>query len=118
MRPGARTPEELETLLEDALLTRNLQALCDMFENGGVLVAGGPAREAHGVQAIRRLAQAILDTDQSYIAEPLRVLQAGDTAMVLANGGINVVRRGSDGSWRYAIALLADEYTTPKEEQR
>ena len=117
MRPGARTPEELETLLEDAVLTRDPQALSDIFEEGGVLVAGSPAREAHGPDAIRRLARAILQSGLSYLPEPLRVVQARDTAVVFANGGINVVRRGNDGGWRYAIALLAHEHTIPNEEE-
>lgn len=116
MRPGARTPEELETLLEDAFLTRDPQALCDIFEQGGVLVGGSPAREAHGSEAIWRLARVIFQNGSSYLAEPLRVVQARDTAVVLANGGINVVRRGSDGGWRYAIALLAPEHTIPNKE--
>lgn len=117
MRPGARTPEELETLLEDAFLNRDPEALRDIFEQGGVLVAGNPAREAHGPEAIWRLARAMFKSGLSYLAEPLRVVQARDTAVVLANGGINVVHRASDGGWRYAIALLAHEHTIPTEEE-
>ena len=117
MRLGARTPEELETLLEDAFLNRDPQAVCDLFEQGAVLIVGEPAREARGSEGIGRLARAILASDRRYIAEPQRVVQARDTAVVLANGGINVVRRGSDGEWRYAIALLADKHTTPKEKE-
>lgn len=118
MSPGARTPEELETLLEDAFLTHDPQALCDIFEQGGVLVAGSPAQEAHGPQAIRRLAKAILQGGLSYLPEPLRVVQAQDTAVVFANSGINVVRRGNDGAWRYAIALLAHAHTIPNEGEK
>lgn len=121
MRPGARTPEELETLLEDAFVTRDPQALCDIFEQGGVLVGGDPAREAHGPEAIWRLAGAMLESGWSYLAEPLKVVQARDTAVVLANGGINVLHRGSDGGWRYTIALLAHELTpqpTREEEEK
>ena len=117
MRPGARTPEELETLLEDAFLTRDGRALCEMFEEGGVLVAENPAQEARGRQEIGRLAKVILKGEQSYIAEPLRIVQARNTAVVVAAGGINVARRGRDGNWRYAIALLAHEHTPAKEEE-
>ena len=106
MTPGARTPEELEILLEDAFLTRDDRALREMFEQGAVLVAGQPPREARGADEIGRLARAIWESERNYIAEPLRVLQARDTAMVLANGGVNVLRRGTDGGWRYAIALI------------
>ena len=38
MRPGARTPEELETLFEDAFVVRDRDALAQLFEDGAVLV--------------------------------------------------------------------------------
>ena len=117
MRPGARTPEELETLLEDAFLNRDAQAVCDLFDPGAVLVAGTPPKEARGSERIGHLAEAILASDRSYVAEPQRVVQARDTAVVLTTDGINVVRRGSDGGWRYAIALLAHKDTIPTEEE-
>ena len=112
--PGARTPEELETLLEDAFVTRDPAAVAGLFERGAVLVAGdgrpggreGPA--ARGPAAIARLAAALWARDRTYVADPRRVLQARDTALVVAGrGSLTVVRRGSDGAWRYAIALLS-----------
>jgi hypothetical protein len=63
-----------------------------------------------------RLATAIWEGGQTYVAEPRRVVQARDTALVLADGAINVVRRGSDGAWRYAIALLSLDPVPTKEE--
>jgi hypothetical protein len=116
MRPGARTPEELETLFEDAFVIRDREALAQLFEDGAVLVAGGGLQEARG-EEIARFATAMWERDRTYLAGPLRVLQARDTALVLAEQGINVVRRGSDGAWRYAIALLSLDHTTTKEEQ-
>lgn len=47
------------------------------------------------------------DGDRTYLAGSGRILQAGDTAVLLGGSGINVLRRGEDGSWRYAIALLS-----------
>ena len=41
------------------------------------------------------------------IAAPRRVLQAREITLIVGDGAINVARRGSDGAWRYAIALLA-----------
>ena len=38
MRAGARTPEELETLLEDAFVLCDQQALAQLFEPGAMLV--------------------------------------------------------------------------------
>ena len=52
--------------------------------------------------------------DQTYLADPRRVLQARTTGLVLTRHGINVVRRGTDGSWRYAIALLESNDTNER----
>jgi hypothetical protein len=46
-----------------------------------------------------------------YLADPRRVFQARDTALLLGDGVINVARRGTDGSWRYAISVLHDSQT-------
>jgi hypothetical protein len=53
----------------------------------------------------------------TYVAAEPRVLQAGDTALVLTPEGIGVARRHDDRAWRYAIALLSFDHTTAKEEQ-
>ena len=116
MKPGARTPEELETLLEDAFVTRDAAALRGMFADGAVLVARDGLREARGAEEIARLATALCEGDGTYLAEPRRVLQTRDTALVVAEHAINVVRRGSDGAWRYAIALLALDSIPTKED--
>ncbi|MGH2841825.1 MAG: DUF4440 domain-containing protein [Solirubrobacteraceae bacterium] len=107
MKPGARTPEELETLFEDAFVVRDREAIAELFEEGAVLVGGDAPREARGGPQIARLASEIWARDLTYLADPRRVLQARDTALVVAPHGINVVRRGADGTWRYAISLLA-----------
>ncbi len=104
MQQGARTPEELETLFEDAFVVRDGAALAQLFEDGAVL--GAAPGEARGGEQISRLAAAMWDREYSYLADPQRVVQAQDTALVVARQGINVVRRRSDGSWLYAIALL------------
>lgn len=114
MRAGGRTPEELETLLEDAFVTGERDAITALFMDGAVLSAGATP-EARGDAEIDRLAMCMLDEARTYVAEPRRVLQAGDTALVVAERGINVVRRGGDGIWRYAIALLS-LHPDPKEQ--
>jgi hypothetical protein len=106
MEAGARTPEELETLLEDAFVLHDRQALAQLFHPGAILVAGGGPPEARGRRQIARVATQLWDLDRSYVADPRRVLQVHDTALVLAGHAINVVRRGTDGFWRYAISLL------------
>jgi len=106
VRSGASTPEELESLFEDALVVGDLEALAQLFVDGAVMVRGGEARAARGGQAIARSAAAMGERGYAYVAEPRLVLQARDTALVVAAHGVNVVRRGSDGRWRFAISLL------------
>jgi hypothetical protein len=106
MCAGARTPEELETLLEDAFVLHDQQALARLFHPGAMLVAGGGLPEARGHRQIAHVAAQLWDSQRSYLADPRRVLQVRDTALVLAGHAINVVRRTDDGSWRYAISLL------------
>jgi Domain of unknown function (DUF4440) len=105
-RRGARTPEELETLLEDAFVLRDGAALAPLFEAGAVLAPGDGPRATRGRAAIAREAAALWARDRTYVAAPRRVLQARDTALVVGRWGIHVVRRGRDGAWRYAISLL------------
>jgi hypothetical protein len=116
MTQGARTPEELEALFEDAFVTRDASVLSGMFDEGAILAVGGEPRAARGAEEIGRLARALWEGDRTYVADPRRVVQARDTALVLADGAINVLRRGSDGAWRYAIALLSLDHATKKEE--
>jgi hypothetical protein len=99
MKRGARTPEELEMLLEDAFVTRDREALIDLFERGAVLVSGD-VPEARGEEEIARLATALWDRHRTYVADPRRVLQVRGTALVLADRGITIARRGRDGAWR------------------
>ena len=106
MVAGARTPEELETLLEDALVVRDGEALVGLFEEGAVFVAGDGSA-ARGGEEIARWATALWAGDRTYVADPRRVVQARDLALVVAEQAINVVRRGRDGAWRYAIVLLS-----------
>ncbi len=108
MRPGAGTPEELETLFEDAFLLRDRSALAELFDEGALLAAGEEGVEARGGEQIAQLAAAMWGRNYAYVAAPRRLLQAEELTLVLAEQGINVVRRGRDGRWRYAISLLAD----------
>lgn len=101
---GARTPEELETLLEDAFVLRDTNALVQLFEAGAVLVAAGSLHETRGRTYIGAVAARMWELGHIYVADPRRVLQVGDTALVLCPGAVNVVRRGDEGTWRYAIA--------------
>ena len=107
--PGGRTPEELEQLLEDAFMIRDGAALAQLFEAGAVL--GAAPGEARGGEQIGHLAAAMWQGEYSYLADPQRIVQARDTALVVARQGLNVVRRSGGGNWLYAISLL-DMYST------
>ena len=116
MSAGARTPEELETLLEDALVIRDRDALLALFEGGAVLVVGDE-RPACGGEEIGRRALSAWDGDRTYVADPRRVMQARDIALIVAGRGINVARRDRDGTWRYAIVLQGVDEGTGRSEQ-
>ena len=104
---NASTPEELGTLLEDALITRDREALATLFEASAVLIAGSaPAR---GRDEIARVALATWQGEQAYVSEPSLVVQARDLALVVEKGGMQVARR-IDGAWRYAIVLHAEDF--------
>ncbi len=97
MSQGARTPEELESLFEDAFVTRDERAVARLFEHAG------------DGEAAAQLAKAMWERDETYFAGPRRVVQARDTALVLTAQGINVAHRAPSGAWRYAIALIDQE---------
>jgi hypothetical protein len=103
-------------LLEDAFVMRDHEALTELFHEAAVLDGGDSHREARGVAEIGRLANALCLGTWTYVAQPRRVVQARDTALVVAERAINVARRGGDGAWRYTISLLSLEQD-PKEEQ-
>jgi hypothetical protein len=117
MGAGARTPEELETLLEDAFVLQDPQALAQLFQPGATLVVGGELPEARGRRQIARVTAQLWDAERLYLADPRRVLQVHDTALVVAGHAINVAHRGNDGFWRYAISLLDLEQTTAAKQQ-
>jgi quercetin dioxygenase-like cupin family protein len=101
---GAQTPEELETLLEDALVIGDADTLATLFESGATLVIGG-AQPIRGGEAIARAALATRSGIGTYVADPQRVLQARNSALVVTDHGVNVMNRSNDGAWRYAIVL-------------
>src|SRR5262249_30062996 len=100
---GGETPEELETLLEDAFLLRDAEAVARLFEDGSLLVTGEGAQQVGGREAILRAASRLCKDGCGYLADPRRVLQTRDTALLIGEGVIHVARRGQDGLWRFAI---------------
>jgi hypothetical protein len=115
MTTGARSPEELETLFEDAFLLRDRAQLGALFDDGAVLMEAGGA-EARGGDAIGEALAELWTRDRIYVARARRVLRARDTALVVADAGIHVLRRGGDGAWRAAISLLDLDTTIRSED--
>src|SRR5829696_8623873 len=111
---GARTPEELETLFEDALLVRDHQVLTALFESGATLVMSSD-EPVRGGEAIARAALVSRNGIGAYVADPRRVLLARNSALVVTDRGVNVMHRGDDGAWRYAIVLHAVEQSNGRE---
>jgi ketosteroid isomerase-like protein len=109
MEPLAGSPDELDALFEDAIVVRDRDAVVRLFAQGAVLVAEGGREEVRGPHAIADSVAAAWGRDHTFIADPRRVVQARDLALVLAGHGISVMRRGDDRAWRYAISLLAFE---------
>jgi hypothetical protein len=110
MEPGARTPEELETLLEDAFVTRDREMLGELFDERAVLVIDAreaAVEEARGREAIARIVAGMWERRETYIADARRIVRARETALVVGAAGAGVVRRGGDGAWRYAVVLLS-----------
>ena len=104
-------------MLEDAFVTRDRGALTALFEEAAVLAAEEWHQPARGKEEICRTASSMWQDGRTYLAEPRRILQAGETALVVADRSVNVVRRGSDGAWRYTISLLSLVDERAKEEQ-
>lgn len=103
-------------MLEDAFVMRDDEALAELFDEAAVLDAGQGERQARGGAEIRRVASVLCSGSRTYVAHPRRVLQARETALVVAEHAINVARRGGDGAWRYTISLLSLQHD-PKEDR-
>ena len=101
---GGQTPQELETLLEDALLLRDAHAAARLFEAGSLLVTGEGSEHVRGHAAILQVALRLCRNGSGYVADPRRVLQTQDTALLIGGSVIHVARRGPDGAWRFAIS--------------
>ncbi len=93
MTTGARTPEELETLLEDAFVLRDTVAFQALFEDDAVV---GETWRARG-----------------FVSEPRRIVQSGNIALLIGDADVFVAHRGSDRSWRCTIAVLGPGVEAP-----
>ena len=106
MSLGGLTPEDLDTLMEDAFVLRDGGDFAQLFEDMGVLVLGSGRPEARGRENIARAAGQVWAEAGRYTARPRRIVQCDDTALLVGDGAVSVARRGRDRSWRFAISLL------------
>jgi hypothetical protein len=97
---GAASPEELETLLEDAVLLGDGAAVTDLFESAGVLVVG------HGPAVDRRLALDVLRR-QSFVASVRSVTVVRDVAVVVGDRTVTVSCRSRDHGWRLLAMVVS-----------
>jgi hypothetical protein len=101
---GATSPEELETMLEDAALLGDPGELAALFVPGAVLHRASRELPVRGRHSIAELLTERPDRP-AYVALTPHVLQRGATALVLAGSAVHVMRRGPQG-WRYLISWL------------
>ena len=101
MTAAARTPEDLDTLIEDACLQRDRALLDNLFHDAAVLATPSGV-VVHGREAVGDML-----VDRTYLAaRGKRVLQVRNTALVVVAAGVHVLGRDDDGTWRAAISFL------------
>ena len=93
------SPEELEALLEDALLLHDAEAVAALFENRGVLVT------ELGVVAAREQAADVL-AERDFVASTRSVSVLDDIAVVVGEHTVNISCRGIDKRWRLVVAVM------------
>lgn len=102
MTRGAASPEELELLLEDAILLGDAEAIDALFTSGGTLAAGELRPVGRGPEMFKVLSS----RNEGYVGGSSRIVQARRTALIIGKDAISVARRSRDGSWRFAICSL------------
>ena len=95
---SASSPEELETLLEDAVLLGDQAAVLSLFEVGAVLITG--SRVTGPEQALTEL------TSLGYVAATRTVTGRREVAVIVGDHAVNVSCRSPDGSWRLVAAIM------------
>lgn len=94
----ADCPEELELLLEDALLLHDQAAVADLYVDG--LLVSGDGRQVCGDDAFQLLARV------AFVASMRSVTLVHGLAIVLGDYTVNISRREPDGGWRYVVTVV------------
>ena len=110
---GARTPEEIDTLFEEAMKNGDLDAVMDLYEPGAVFP--WPQDQLfEGAAAIRKLWKPIVANKPTNEIEIKKILIADDIAVIyktwkstapleISATAVEVSRRQDDGTWRLVI---------------
>ena len=99
MSAAARFPEDLEFLLEDALLLGDRAAVAALFEDAGVLV-----KRSGGVLGRSNVAHLL--AEHGYLASPSSVTLIHDIAVVVGPQTVNISRRDPFAGWRLVATVL------------
>jgi ketosteroid isomerase-like protein len=116
---GQRSPEQVLESIVDGINTGNLDSLMPLYEPGAAF-AVQPGTLVHGLPGVRASLAAFVAMKGTLDLEVTRVLEAGDLALVagvwsftgtgpdgepvkLTARNADVLRRQSDGSWRFVI---------------
>ena len=94
----ASSPEELETLLEDAVLLGDEAAVLSLFDAGAVVITG--PRVTGPEHALAELATL------GYVAATRTVTERRDLAVIVGDHTVNVSCRAPDGVWRLVAAIV------------
>jgi uncharacterized protein (TIGR02246 family) len=114
----ARTPADIGRRFEDAFNAGDIEALMALYEEDCFLVPE-PGSSVQGLDAIRGALEGFLALKATFKFEPATIVENGDVALIHARWNANgtgpdgpvaltgytseVVRRQSDGSWKYMI---------------
>jgi uncharacterized protein (TIGR02246 family) len=113
------TPEQVLKSIVDGINTGNIDALMPLYETDAAFAAQ-PGNLAHGLSGVRESLTGFIAMKGKLDLKVTRVLQANDLALVvgawsftgtgpdgnplkLASKSADVLRRQSDGSWRFVI---------------
>jgi hypothetical protein len=97
--PGASSPEELETLLEDAVLLHDDRAVADLFERNGVVV-----RVPSWVTGRGRAGSVLIR--EGFVASVRSVTVVHDVAVVVGQRTVNFSGRRPDRTWRLLATVV------------
>ena len=115
---AAKTPEQVNEQLIDALTRGDIDAAIDLYEPEASFVNEGEV--VIGTVAIRRILEAFASVKPQFKIKARPTVQSGDIALTgnhwslagtdpdgnpleMSGSSYEVVRRGADGNWRFAI---------------